>query len=112
MIDHHKMVYGCAICNTSKYFQESLNAWQQKQLEIMKDKADNSRVQAKVYLQVWSILYDACSDTPLERREGGGEVEGGNVGVPNADLKFLQSISNIREELEAHGEKPLAKGVM
>ena len=24
--DHHKMMCGCAICNTSKYFQESLNA--------------------------------------------------------------------------------------
>ena len=22
MIDHHKMMYGCSICNTSKYFQE------------------------------------------------------------------------------------------
>ena len=26
IIDHHKMMCGCAICNTSKYFQESLNA--------------------------------------------------------------------------------------
>ena len=26
MTDHHKMMCGCAICNTSKYFQESLNA--------------------------------------------------------------------------------------
>ena len=26
MIDHHKTMCGCAICNTSKYFQESLNA--------------------------------------------------------------------------------------
>ena len=42
MADHHKMICGCAICNTSKYFQEYLNAWQQKQLKIMKDKADNS----------------------------------------------------------------------
>ena len=24
--DHHKMMCGCAICNTSKYFQEYLNA--------------------------------------------------------------------------------------
>ena len=37
------MMCGCAICNTSKYFQESLNAWRRKQLKIMKDKADNSR---------------------------------------------------------------------
>ena len=43
MIDHHKIMCGCAICNTSKYFQESLNAWRRKQLKIMKDKADNSR---------------------------------------------------------------------
>ena len=41
-IDHHKMMCGCAICNASKYFQESLNAWRQKQLQNMKDKADNS----------------------------------------------------------------------
>ena len=41
--DHHKMICGCAICNTSKYFQESLNAWQWKKLQIMKDKADHSR---------------------------------------------------------------------
>ena len=26
MAYHHKMMCGCAICNTSKYFQESLNA--------------------------------------------------------------------------------------
>ena len=27
MTDNHKMMCGCAICNTSKYMQESLNAW-------------------------------------------------------------------------------------
>ena len=43
MTDNHKMMCGCAICNTSKYMQESLNAWQRKQLNIMKDKAENSR---------------------------------------------------------------------
>ena len=32
MIYNHKMMCGCAICNTSKYFQELLNAWRQKQL--------------------------------------------------------------------------------
>ena len=32
MIDHHKMMGGCAICNTSKYFQELLNSWIRKQL--------------------------------------------------------------------------------
>ena len=31
MTYHQKMMCGCAICDTSKYFQESLNAWQQKQ---------------------------------------------------------------------------------
>ena len=30
MIDNHKMMCGCAICNTSKHFQESLNAWRRK----------------------------------------------------------------------------------
>ena len=43
MTDHQKIMYGCAICNTSKYFQESLNAWRRKQLKIMKDKEDHSR---------------------------------------------------------------------
>ena len=33
MIYHQKIMCGCAICNTSKYFQESLNAWRQKQLK-------------------------------------------------------------------------------
>ena len=27
MTDHHKIICGCAICNTSKYFQEFLNTW-------------------------------------------------------------------------------------
>ena len=40
--DHHKMMCGCAICTTSKNLQEPLNAWQRKQLKIMKNKADNS----------------------------------------------------------------------
>ena len=43
MTDNHKMMCGCASCNTSKYFQSSLNAWRRKPLRIMKDKADNSR---------------------------------------------------------------------
>ena len=42
MTYHCKIMCGCDICNTPKYFQESLNAWRQKQLKIMKDKADNS----------------------------------------------------------------------
>ena len=47
MIDNHKMMCGCAICNTSKYMQESLNAGRQKQLKIMKEKADYSRGRGK-----------------------------------------------------------------
>ena len=31
--DHHKMMCGCTIFNTSKYFQELLNAWRQKNLK-------------------------------------------------------------------------------
>ena len=38
LTDHQKMMCGCAICNTSKYFQESLNAWQRKQLKSQKIK--------------------------------------------------------------------------
>ena len=41
IIDHQKMMCGCAICNNSKYFQESLHEWRQKQLKITKDKANN-----------------------------------------------------------------------
>ena len=47
MTGNHKMTCGCAICNTSKYTQEYLNVWRQKQLKIMKDKADNSRGRGK-----------------------------------------------------------------
>ena len=47
MTDNHKMMCGCAICNTSKYMQESFNAWRRKQLKIMKDKAENSRGRGK-----------------------------------------------------------------
>ena len=39
MIDRHKVIWGCAIFNTSKYFLESLNAWRRKKLKIMSDKA-------------------------------------------------------------------------
>ena len=48
MTDNHKMMRGCAICNTSKYFQESLNSWRRKQLKIMKNKADNSHGRKKI----------------------------------------------------------------
>ena len=47
MTDNHKMMCGCAICNTSKYMQESLNAWRPKELKIMKEKAENSRGRGK-----------------------------------------------------------------
>ena len=30
MTDNHKMMCGFAICNTSKYMQESFNAWRRK----------------------------------------------------------------------------------
>ena len=38
MTDNHKMMCGCAICNTSKYMQESLNAWRRKKLKSQKRK--------------------------------------------------------------------------
>ena len=47
MIDNQKMMCGCAICNTSKYMQEYLNASRQKQLKTIKDKSDNSRGREK-----------------------------------------------------------------
>ena len=47
MTDNHKMMCGCAICNTSKYMQETLNKWRQKQLKIMKEKPENSRGRGK-----------------------------------------------------------------
>ena len=47
MTDHCKIMCGCDICNNSKYFQESLNEWQRKQLKTMKDKSDNSRGREK-----------------------------------------------------------------
>ena len=33
MTDNHKIMCGCAICNTSKYMQEYLNTWRRKQLK-------------------------------------------------------------------------------
>ena len=30
MTDNHKIIWGCAICNTFKYMHESLNAWRRK----------------------------------------------------------------------------------
>ena len=48
MTDNQKMMCGCAICNTSKYMQESLNAWRRKKIIIMKDKVENSLGKKKV----------------------------------------------------------------
>ena len=48
MIDHHKIMCVCAICNTSNYFQESLNVWRHKELKMIKDKADNSCERGKI----------------------------------------------------------------
>ena len=50
MTYNHKMMCGCAICNTSKYMKECLNAWRRKQLKTMKDKAENSRGRVKYEL--------------------------------------------------------------
>ena len=50
MTDYQKMMWGCAICNTSKYSQESLNKWRQKQLKVMKDIAYISREKGKYEL--------------------------------------------------------------
>ena len=47
MTDNHKMMCGCAICNTSKYMQESLNSWRRKKLKTMNNKAENSRGRGK-----------------------------------------------------------------
>ena len=58
MTHNHKMMCGCAICNTSKYMKESLNAWRRKQLKIMKDKSENSRRREKYELTQAYKSYD------------------------------------------------------
>ena len=55
--DNQKRMCGCAICNTSKYMQESLNAWRRKRLKIMKNKAENSRGRGKDELTEAYKLY-------------------------------------------------------
>ena len=50
MTDNHKIMCGCAIYYTSKYMQESLNAWRRKQSKIMKHRAKNSRGRGKYEL--------------------------------------------------------------
>ena len=47
MTDNNKRMCGCAICKTSKYMQEYLNAWRRKKSKIMKDKAEKSRGRGK-----------------------------------------------------------------
>ena len=66
MTDHHKIMCGCAICNTSNYFQESLNTWRRKQLKIMKDKAENSRGREKYEL---TQSYKSCDDYVFTNNE-------------------------------------------
>ena len=58
MTDNQKMICGCDICNTSKYMQESLNAWRRKQLKFMKEKAENSRGRGKYELTQAYKSYD------------------------------------------------------
>ena len=66
MTDNHKMMCGCAICNNSKYIQESLNAWRRKQLKIMKDKADNSCGRGKDEL---TQAYKSYAEMHLQRNK-------------------------------------------
>ena len=57
IIYHHKMMCGCEICNTSKCFQGSLNAYRCKQLKTIKDKADNSSGRKKYELTQYYKSY-------------------------------------------------------
>ena len=66
MTYHHKIMCGCSICNTSKYFQESLYALRQKQLRIMKNKADNSRGRERYEL---TQAYTSYADYPFQNDE-------------------------------------------
>ena len=66
MTDNHKMMRGCAICNTSKYMQESLNAWRRKQLKITKDKSENSRGRGKDEL---NQAYKSYADHSFTEKE-------------------------------------------
>ena len=66
MTDHQKMMCGCPICNTSKYFQESLNAWRRNKLKFMKDKADNSCGRKKYEL---SQAYKSYADYAFPNNE-------------------------------------------
>ena len=57
MIDNQKMMCGCAICNSSKYMQEYLNALRWNQSKTMKDKAENSRGRGENELTQAYITY-------------------------------------------------------
>ena len=59
MIYHNKIMCGCAIYNTSKYFQEYLNLCRSKQLKVMKNKVDNSRGGKK---NEWTQAYKSYPD--------------------------------------------------
>ena len=66
MKDNQKMMCGCAICNTSKYMQEYLNAWRMKQLKMMKDKAEISRGRGKDEL---TQAYKSYADDEFTEKE-------------------------------------------
>ena len=68
MTDNHKMICGCAVCNTSKYMQESFNEWRRKQLKIMKDKAAHSCGRKKDELNQAYKSYDYYAFTKKEAR--------------------------------------------
>ena len=60
------MMCGCAICNTSKYMQQYLNAWQRKQIKVMKYKAENSRGRGKCEL---TQAYKSYADYAFPKKE-------------------------------------------
>ena len=64
--DNHKIMCVCAICNTSNYTQEYLNAWRWKQLKTMKDKSDNSRGRVKDEL---TQAYKSYADYEFPKKE-------------------------------------------
>ena len=57
---------GCAICNTSKYMHEYLNAWWRKQLKTMKYKVENSRGRGKGEL---TQAYKSYADYAFPEKE-------------------------------------------
>ena len=66
MTDHHKIMCGFAICNTSKYYQESLDTCRRKHLKIMKDKADNSCGRKK---DEWTQTYKSYANYAFPNNE-------------------------------------------